>query len=132
MSVEQLQQISEAIDVFFVKARRGERSLANFRRLLRASERKLLPAVSEWMKLMIGELQKGLAQVKGRKANLTAERLADWKYVREQGEIMLKPVLLQVLGVGGNAIVGRKIVKQERFDPIGVEAVGWATEHSAE
>ena len=132
MSVEQLQQISEAIDVFFVKARRRERSLANFRRLLQANKRKLLLAVSEWMKLMIDQLQKGLNQVKGKKPRLTAERLADWKYVREQGEMILKPVLLQVLGVGGNAIVGRKIVKQERFDPIGVEAVGWATEHSAE
>ena len=132
MSVEQLQQISEAIDVFFIKARRGERSLANFRRLLSTSERKLSPAVNEWMKLMIGELQKGLAQVKGRKARLTAEHLADWKYVREQGEVILKPALLRVLAAGGDAIVGRKIVKQERFDPIGVEAVEWATEHSAE
>ena len=132
MSVEQLQQISEAIDVFFTKARRKERSIANFRRLLRANERKLSPAINEWMKLMIGELQKGLAQVKGKKARLVAERLADWKYVMEQGEMILKSALLQVLGAGGDAVVGRKILKQERFDPIGVEAVEWATEHSAE
>jgi len=55
--------------------------------------------------------------------------IADWDRIKVQGMIILKPTMLELLTEGGKAVVERRIMKQERFDPIGLEAVSWATDH---
>lgn len=131
MSIEQLQQISQAIDIFLVKARRRERSLVNFQRMLRINERKLIPKVIEWMNWSKAEIATGLNKMRGRTPMARVKSIVDWEDIERQGIVWLKPAMLEILGEGRKAVVERRIIKQERFDPIGMEAVKWATEHSA-
>lgn len=132
MSIEQLQEISQAIDIFLVKARRRERSLVNFQRMLRLNERKLTSKVIEWMNWSKAEMAAGLNKMRGRTPMARVKSIVDWEDIERQGIVRLKPAMLEILGEGGKAVVERRIIKQERFDPIGMEAVKWATEQSAE
>jgi len=79
----------------------------------------------------IKEMRAGLSGMRGKTSASRVKSIADWDRIKAQGVIILKPTLLELLTEGGKAVVERKIMKQERFDPIGLEAVSWATEHSA-
>jgi len=142
---EEIQQI--AIDIILSKA--GKRKLVRrrHRMLMREQERKLQPAVKEFMDYMTATLKAGLSRMKGRTAAKRASSIADWDEIRQRGNEILKPALHEVLIAGGNyAIKGtiqkgelrpgdsiRSIMqKQARFDPIGEEAVAWSTKHTAE
>ena len=131
MSTEQLVEVNKAIDVCLAKLGRRPRTLRNFHRLLRQGERKLLPLINEWMDESIKEMRAGLPKMKGRTAAQRVKSIADWDRIREQGVIILKPPLLELLSEGGKAVVERGMLKQERFDPIGESAVSWTTAHSA-
>lgn len=131
MNTLQVIEVNKAIDVCLVKLRRKPRALRNFHRLLRQGERKILPRINEWMDESIKEMRAGLSQMKGKTPAQRVKSIADWDRINEQGIIILKPTLLELLTEGGKAVIERKILKQERFDPIGIEAVSWATEHSA-
>jgi len=131
MNVAHLIDLNKTIDVCLEKLRRKPRTLRNFHRLMRLGERKLLPRVKEWMAESIAEMQAGLPKMKGRTLAHKTKSIADWKHIREQGVIILKPVILELLGEGGKAVVERSIIKQERFDLIGVEAVKWASTYCA-
>lgn len=132
MSIAQLQEVSEAIDVFLTKARRKPRTLANFRRLMRSGERKLIPRVREWMAWSRMKMKAGLSGMKGRTATARTKSITDWDEIMEKGVVFLKPTILELVAEGGKAVVERRVIKQERFDPIGIAAVEWATEHAAE
>lgn len=131
MSTVQLIEVNKAIDACLEKLRRKPRALRNFHRLMRQGERKLLPFIKEWMNESIKEIQAGLPKMKGKTPAAKTKSIADWKRIKEQGIIILKPTLFELLGEGGKAVVERKILKQERFDIIGVEAVKWATAYTA-
>lgn len=132
MTIAILVNLSKAIDIALVKARRTPRARANFKRMMRVNERKLKVSVNEWLDWTMTEIRAGLPKMKGRTAAQRAKSIADWKSIKEQGVIILKPALIDVLADGGKSIVERGIRKQERFDSIGIEAVTWATKHSAE
>ena len=131
MNTTQVIKINKAIDVCLEKLRRKPRALRNFHRLMRQGERKLLPRINEWMDESIKEMRAGLSGMRGKTSASRVKSIADWDRIKAQGVIILKPTLLELLAEGGKAVVERKIMKQERFDPIGLEAVSWATEHSA-
>lgn len=128
-----LEPIGIALDIYIEKARK--RTLRNFRRLLRANEKKLIPIVREWMQGQNKEAVKGLSHVKRytkKNARTTARKLTDWDAIKADATILIKPHLLAILAEGGKAVVDRQVLKQEeRFDPIGVSAVAWAKKHSA-
>lgn len=130
--IETLKSLNEAISVYLEKARPKSRILGDFRRMVRLNERKLLPKVKEWMKLMIEDIQRGLPKMRKARPKKMVEKLADWDRIRQEGEIILKPVLLDILVESGRRIVEGRVLKQERFDPIGTAAVAWATVHAAE
>lgn len=126
-----LQKISDGMTIILKRMGREKRNLAIFRTLLAKNESRIARRLDEWFDLMVGELQKGLGRIKGRSPRLITERLANWEDLKEQGERILKPGLLDVLAEGGKAVVERRILKQERFDPLGVAAVKWAAKNSA-
>ncbi|NVM21420.1 MAG: hypothetical protein HWN68_06535 [Desulfobacterales bacterium] len=131
VALSTLQKISDGMTVILKRMGREKRTLATFRMLLTKNEGKIARRLDEWLDFMIREVQKGLGKIKGRSPKLITERLADWEDLKEQGERILKPGFLDVLAEGGKAVVERRILKQERFDPIGVAAVKWATKNSA-
>ena len=131
MNSLQLIEVNKAINVCLSKVRGKSRVLRNFHGLVRLGERKLLPRIKEWMEESIKAMQAGLPKMKGRTAAQRTKSIVDWNVIRANGTIILKPVMLELLGEGGKTVVERKILKQERFDVIGLEAVSWATEYSA-
>ncbi len=131
MNSAQLVEVNKAIDICLTKLGRKPRALRNYSRLIRQGERKLLPRINEWIKEMIKEMQAGLPKMKGKTTAQKTKSIADWSEIRANGIVILKPTILELLGEGGKTVVERKIIKQERFDVIGLEAVKWATKHTA-
>jgi len=128
---ETLVQVSKVLGTFLEKTKYKTRMRSSLLRLMREQEKRMRPEVNEFLDLMIKEIRKGLPKLRGKKAK-DIEHLADWGYIREESARIMKPALLEALVAGGDSVVRRKIVKQERFDPIGVEAVTWADIHAAE
>jgi len=91
-----------------------------------------MPVVNEWLEWTAKKLQAGLSRMRGKGAEAKAKSIADWEEIQTHGDELLKPALFEALEAGGNSVMGQRIKKQERFDPIGVEAITWTTEHSAE
>lgn len=120
-------EISKKISFALEKLGRKPKAAKNMRRMITLNERKLRPKVNEWMRLMIEDIQRGLPNLKSK----NIKSLADWKEIEEAGKLILKPTILAILGEGGKAVVERKIMKQDRFDEIGVDAVAWAEKHTA-
>jgi hypothetical protein len=97
------------------------------------NEKLLLPKVREWLLWTIKQIQSGLSKMRGRTPTAKMKSIADWNKIKAEGVVILKPTLHEILTNGGNSVMPQKLVrKQERFDPIGVEAVAWANAHSAE
>jgi len=109
-SPDEIQQI--AIDILLYKAR-------NNKLIIR-------------MDYMTKKLKAGIPRMRGKTATQKAKSIVNWDAIREEGEKILTPAFYDVLGAGGNSVMGLKLQKQERFDPIGIEAVTWTTAHSAE
>ena len=99
--------------------------------MLHLEERKLRVVVDEWMGWTVKTLQAGLGHMRGVNAGAKTESIANWAEIRTHGDELMKPALYEALMVGGNSVMGQRIRKQARFDPMGLEAVSWATEHSA-
>ncbi|HUU39574.1 MAG TPA: hypothetical protein VMW42_01395 [Desulfatiglandales bacterium] len=125
--MKSLIEISKEIGVALEKLGRKAKAAKNMRRMITLNERKLRPKVNEWMKLMIEDIQRGLPKLKSK----SIKNLADWKEIEEAGNLILKPTILAILGEGGKAVIERKIMKQDRFDEIGVDAVAWAEKNTA-
>jgi len=133
MVLQQLQTVvteAHALDFFVAKISRRRTAQRNYRRLLQIEERKLKLVVNEWLDWTVKTLRKGLSQMRGKTATKKVKSIADWHAIASRGEELLKPALADTLNAGGNSVMDR-IRKQERFDPIGVEAVQWTTEHTA-
>jgi len=130
MSVPESQIESQALDFLLLKISRRRTAQRNYRRLLQVEERKLRLVVNEWLDWTAKILQKGLSKMRGKTAAKKVKSIADWHAIASRGEELLKPALADTLNAGGNSVMDR-IRKQERFDPIGVEAVKWTTEHTA-
>jgi len=120
------------MDIILAKGRRAQRARRSYSRLMRLNERKFMPVVNEWLGWTAKKLKSGLSSMKGRTPAAKAKSLADWDEIRAHGEELMKPALFEALEAGGNSVMGQRIKKQERFDPIGVEAITWTAEHSAE
>lgn len=131
MNSSQLIRVTKAIDVCLEKIGQKPRAIRNYSRLIRQGERKLLPLIREWMDDSIKTMQAGLSNMKGKTAAQKTKSITDWDAINANGIVILKPTILELLGEGGKTVVERKIVKQERFDVIGLEAVKWATKHTA-
>ena len=128
-----LESVIHAENFFISKLSRRRRAHSNFKRMLRLNERILLPRVNEWLDWTIKQIQPGLAKMKGRTAAAKVKSIADWDKIRAEGVVILKPSLHEILTVGGNHVMNKALIrKQDRFDPIGVEAIAWANQHSAE
>ena len=131
MNSVQLIAVTKAINVCLAKVGQKPRALRNYHRLIRQGERKLLPLIREWIDDSIKAMQTGLPNMKGKTAAQKTKSITDWDAINANGIVILKPTILELLGEGGKTVVERKIIKQERFDVIGLEAVKWATEHTA-
>lgn len=130
-SSDEIQQI--AIDIIFAKDRRTRRAWQSYQRLLRLHERKLKPVVNEWLEWSAKTIKAGLSGMRGKTPAARVKSIADWKEIQAHGEELLKPALFEILVAGGDSVMGKRVVKkQERFDPIGLEAIKWTTEHTAE
>ena len=127
---EEIQQI--CVDIILTKGRRAQRALRGYHRLLRLHERKLQPVINEWLDWTAQTLRAGLQRMHGKTAGAKVKSLANWDEIRARGDELLKPALFEILEAGGNSVMGQRIKKQERFDPIGIEAITWTTEHTAE
>ncbi len=114
------------------KATKQRRALNSYRRLMRLHERKFQSVVNEWLEWTAKTIRAGLSSMKGRTPAARVKSLADWDEIRTRGEEILKPALFEILAAGGDSVMGQRIRKQERFDPIGLEAIKWTTAHSAE
>jgi len=130
-SPDEIQQI--AIDIILAKDRRARRALHSYHRLLRLQERKLQSVVAEWLEWTAKTIRAGLSGMRGKTPVARVKSIADWDEIRTHGEELMKPAMFETLAAGGNSVMGKRVVKkQERFDPIGLEAIKWTTEHSAE
>lgn len=122
-----------AIDIILAKDRRAQRARRSYQRLLRLHERKLKPAVNEWLEWTAKTVRAGLSGMRGKTAVARVKSIADWKEIRAHGEELIKPLMFEMLAASGDSVMGKRVMrKQERFDPIGLEAIKWTTEHSAE
>ena len=122
-----------AWEMIMAKASIHRRALGGYQRLLRLNERKLTPPLNEWLEWTAKKLRAGLDNIHGKTPAAKAKSIADWKEIKERGAELIKPVLFEILEAGGNSVMStRRLRKQDRFDPIGVEAVKWAESHSAE
>ena len=126
---EPLIRIQKALEVFLEKSRRDELNLRNHKRLISENKDKVAKAYNQWLDYLRDERRKTL---KGRKPETITENLVDWDDVRKKGEELFRPVLHEILNEAGKAVVERKILKQDRFDPLGEGAVEWVKEHAAE
>lgn len=124
-------ELIKAIDEFLEKAGRKSRSLSNYHKLVRENKRKMTSTAREYLNFMIDEILKSLPKMKKAKPRQMVERLLDWDSIENEGIKIFKPELLNALTIGGKAVVERKILKQERFDPIGVAAITWVNNHGA-
>jgi len=122
----------EAIGIILAKAGRAKRALRRYLMMHRQAERKMQPVINEWLKWTAGQIRAGLSRMRGKTPAAKVKSIADWDEIRARGEELLKPELLAALTEGGNSVMPIRITKQDRFDPIGVEAVEWVTQHSAE
>lgn len=129
-SPEEIQQI--AIGIIFAKANRSRRAYRRHQLLLRENERKMQPPVKEFMEYMTKKLKAGISRMRGKSSTQKAKSIADWGEIRKKGQEILKPSLFNVLNSGANSVTERELKKQERFDPIGIEAIDWTNAHSAE
>jgi len=130
MAMPEPQIEAQSLDFFMAKVSRRRTARRNYRRLLQIEERKLKLVINEWLEWTVQTLRKGLSQMRGKTATKKVKSIADWHAIASRGEELLKPALADTLNAGGNSVMER-IRKQERFDPIGVEAVKWTTEHTA-
>lgn len=122
-----------AIDIILAKDRRAQRARRSYQRLLRLHERKLKPAVNEWLEWTAKTVRAGLPGMRGKTPVARVKSIADWKEIRARGEELIKPLMFEMLAASGDSVMGKRMVKkQERFDPIGLEAIKWTTEHTAE
>jgi len=128
MKTKALIEIRKAMSFTLEKLGRKSKTSKEMRRLRTLNERKLRPKVNEWMELIVKNIQRGLPKLKSK----NIKNLADWKAIKEQGILILKPMILAILGEGGKAVVERKVLKQDRFDVIGEEAIKWSEKHTAE
>lgn len=126
--------LSGAYNIVLRKSRRSKLAYRRHQLQMRQQEKKLEPRVKEFMDYMTRKLKAGISGMKGKTAAQKAQSIVNWKKIREEGEKILKPALLDVLTVGGNTVISavERMKKQARFDPIGTEAVAWTTAHSAE
>lgn len=121
-----------AMGIIFAKANRSRRAYRRHQLLLRENERKMQPPVKEFMDYMTRKLKAGISRMSGTSPTQKANSIADWEEIRKKGQEILKPVLFDVLNSGANSVTERELKKQERFDPIGIEAIDWTNAHSAE
>lgn len=132
MSIEiQDLTLSEAYEIVITKASRRRRIVNRYARLHSKAQRKMMPVVNEWMDWANKKIRSGLGGMSGRTAAAKVNSIADWDAIHKRGEKLLTPMELAVLEDGGNSVMGQRIIKQDRFDPIGAEAIKWSTEHTA-
>jgi hypothetical protein len=141
ISIESLETLRKAF--YIVKARDQVTLRRPYLRLVVASLPRMRKAVREFMdiqrKALLAELPSigRIDRIGAHKPRKLAEEAFPWDKIMAEGKPILKPALLDILAIGGQNIVSRRIRKQEteavphRFDPIGIDAVKWAEEHAA-
>lgn len=132
MEIQEL-TLSGAYSIVLEKSRR--RALIHRRHMLqtREQERKLQRPVKEFMDYMTRKLKAGISSMKGKTAAQKAQSIVNWKKIREEGERILEPAILEVLAAGASTVIEGvlQMRKQERIDPIGTAAIHWTEVHSA-
>lgn len=131
-SEAQLQAISGVIKATLQKLSSTKKLRARFKAMLRANEPLIAQAYLEWLKSIRDEVLPNLPKMKGKKSKKMVDDLADWKALEAEGRAIMTEPLRDILVTGGRSVVDGFIRKQERFDPMGLEAVAWAQEHAAE
>jgi len=126
---ESLIRIRKALESFLEKSRRDELNRMNHKRLITQNKGKVAKAFNAWLDYIRDNRAKTL---KGKKPDAITRNMIDWVDVRKKGEELFRPVLHEILTEAGKAVVERKVLKQDRFDPLGEGAVEWVKEHSAE
>lgn len=157
ITLPQLNKIDKAISEFFEKVDRKGRIARRLHRAMNEGEQYLKPKVRKWLGNMANRINKNLREKfikmggpgnyqvmsdnakreaspphqfrKDRAMEISAE-LIDWEWIRNDGEDILKPAMLNVLGRGGDTAY--KIAGIEAsFDVLNPRSVKWAAEHTA-
>lgn len=121
-----------ALDILLHKARNAKLAYRRHQLLLRDQERKLQPHVKEFMDYMTRKLKAGIPGMKGRTAAQRAKSIVNWDEIRAEGQKILQPAELEVLEAGISSVARQRMKKQDRVDPIGIEALRWSEAHAAE
>ena len=131
MSEAVLLAISDEIAISLEKASRKRRASINLKRAIRRNEGKMARAARKWLAWMADQARPELSKMRGKNPTRMVENLADWDEINAVGKDILKPIMFEIMAKGGRSVVDRQIIKQERFDPIGVAAVKWADKYAA-
>lgn len=148
--------IDRAISEFFEKVDRRGRIRRRLQRVMNKGAKTLRPKVNEWLEIMRSRIirdmlkryvrkmggpgsyrvtsdsakHKASAPLQKDKALDITTKLTDWEWIEAEGERILKPPLLSILGRGGNeAFVIGGI--EARFDVLNPRSVKWASTRCA-
>lgn len=136
-----------ALDILLHKARSTKLAYRRHQLLLRDQERKLQHPIKEFMDYMTRKLKADLPKLKlnaitarerkakyadKKKIKKIVEQFANWDEIRAEGQKILQPAELEVLEAGIDSVAKQRMRKQERVDPIGIEALRWSEAHTAE
>jgi len=126
-----LDEFNGYLSIQIEKSSRTKRLHAAFKRMLRIEERRLRRPVTEFLTAIENEVKRNIPKMKKSTPAKMADALADWDKIEEEGTKLFKPYMLALLTAGGDSVMGQRIVKQERFDPIREEAVQWTEKTAA-
>ena len=156
LTTKQADKVNDTISEFFEKVDRKGRIAGRLRRAMDKSAKYLRPKVNEWLEVMrnriIRDMLKRYVKKMGgpgsyratsdsaeRKASAPLQKdialdittkLTDWEWIEDNGNRILKPALLTVLGNGADeALIIGGI--EARFDILNPRSVAWAQKHCA-
>lgn len=127
----ELDKLDGVISEFFEKVDRRGRRAGRLHRAMDKGAEYLRPKVNEWMGIMRRKILSDLTRKFSKDIALEiTTKLTDWEWIQDNGNRILKPALLTVLGKGADEafIIGGI---EARFDLLNPRSVAWAQKHCA-
>lgn len=156
LTIKQSNKTDKAISKFFEKVDRKGRIASRLRRAMDKSAKYLRPKVNEWLEIMRDRIIRDMLKRYVKKAGAPGSyrvisdgakreasgplqkdraldittKLTDWEWIKDNGNSILKPAILTVLGNGGDEafIIGGI---EAEFDVLNPESIAWAQKHCA-
>lgn len=128
----ELVRISKHLGEIYKNLPAAKRYLAQHRRYLRRYQASVENAAVEFFNLISREIRSGISDITGTTAARMVDSLTDWDALEEEGRKIYAAPLHSIFIIGADRSRRNVLTKQDRTDPIGEEAVNWASAHSAE